>query len=1203
MSALRDDEDLALTLPLHGVQLIEASAGTGKTYTLAGLYLRLVVEEKMSVRDVLVVTFTKAATEKLRKELRTRLMLCAEAAANPDTAASSPAQAQSRHLVTAALARGEDAAALRVRLRLAALDLDSAQISTIHGFCQRSLAEHGAAATAQGELVANDKDLIATLAADVYREHATANDRDAYRAFAAVAGTPARFARLLPELLAATTAILPQPRRSAPQARAEMRAAHDSANATLARAWRAQGADAFECLLAHIDAGYINKGSYRIDKVREAREIFARCIETGGTTDVELLERYTSAAIESKHNTNKPLLKRQAFFDAVAQTRDLVRTAQDARRDFGLHLLHASIERARRQLAGIKQAARRHSYDDLVDALRRAVCDERGGAAFAAALRAQFPVALIDECQDTDAAQFAIFEKIWGQSGTLILIGDPKQSIYRFRGGDVDAYLAARRHAAGTATLKRNFRSSPAYLRALEYLYAFSAEAAFADARIEFEKVTAGGNVADGEVVVDGEPIAPLTFFTTEGISSKSEAMTRLASGCAAAILDLLLRARAGKATIVDETAHAPRAIATQDIAVLVHTNDEAYAMQTALSALHLPSVTVTRRSVFASNEAAELQLVLDALIEFDERRLRAALTTVLFGRTLEDFANPERLNWPRRLSEFANLRETWQRHGVLAMLEQAFERCAPDVLRLIDGERRMTNYLHLADLLQGASAQSLGQRGLVDWLSQRILRADDDSEDEQLRMESDAARVQIRTVHVAKGLEYPFVFLPFAALRPGARNSKPQLVRHHDADGNARHYWIADDAAAEHPDAQAALDAEKNEEQAERLRVLYVALTRARYASFVGIGIFGGGSAWPALLNLLRVEAGKAGETLLTRRLRLLFDTSAGTIQSSPLPERSEQRWSEEMPAVLGASRVATRPLPALRGSYSFSRLSAGAREDAQAQERGGANDEAASVSSTIAYVDIPSALRGPRFGTAFHEILERADFAEWRDWNELAPPSTQRELVARVLARHALARESAAEATITRLVAATLNEPLAFGARLADLAPRTKRAELPFHFAIGDAEASHWLDAMHAHRYLLGRTRFDTQRLRGLMTGVLDLVVLHDARWWVIDYKTNLLFANDGGSNPYSPEALASAVRDAEYDLQYLIYLVALHRWLKARVPGYDYARDVGGALYLFVRGLDGGGRSGVHENLPPPELIAELDAILAQKHEEAV
>ncbi|HEX7915275.1 UvrD-helicase domain-containing protein, partial [Rudaea sp.] len=174
MSAARDDEDLALTLPLHGVQLIEASAGTGKTYTLAGLYLRLVVEEKMSVRDVLVVTFTKAATEKLRKELRTRLMLCAEAAANPDTAVSSPAQAQSRQLVAAALTRGEDAAALRVRLRLAALDLDSAQISTIHGFCQRALAEHGAAATVQGELVADDKDLIATLAADVYREHATA---------------------------------------------------------------------------------------------------------------------------------------------------------------------------------------------------------------------------------------------------------------------------------------------------------------------------------------------------------------------------------------------------------------------------------------------------------------------------------------------------------------------------------------------------------------------------------------------------------------------------------------------------------------------------------------------------------------------------------------------------------------------------------------------------------------------------------------------------------------------------------------------------------------------------------------------------------------------------------------------------------------------------------------------------------------------
>jgi len=1096
--------DLALSMPLTGLQLIEASAGTGKTFTLAGLYLRLVVEQRHAVDEILAVTFTDAAAQELKSRLRARLAACAsllEADASLAIEGDDSAEArQAKQLIAAALAH-ETGEELSRRLRLATLDIDHAPISTIHGFCRRALAEFGVLAgrALQGELVANDRDLIDTAAADYWRLTATAADPADFLTLQAAFRKPETFAKTLATLVPGTRRLLPAS------------GVGDRAGA----------------------------------------------------------------------------------------------------------LLHDALARVRTRVAEAKRAAARHSHDDTIRELHDALAGD-GGAALAARLHARHPVALIDEFQDTDAQQFAIFDAIYAEHGDLILIGDPKQAIYAFRGGDVHTYLRASKRIANKQTLAHNFRSSPAYLRALNALYANAGERAFAQAGIDYQLLLPGDKAADDDLLIDGAPAMPLTFWRDEDGTlhrgSKGKAAPQLAAACASAVFDLLAPDRA----LLREKPGGPhRPLMPSDIAVLVARHDEAMEIQHALSARGIASASVTRRSVFAGKEAAELYALLNALADFDEARLRGALTARLFGATAADFARyaaaPPR--WSAQLDAFAEWRRVWSVRGVAAMLALVFEKHAAMLLREPQGERRMTNWLQLAELAQVAAADCIGLRGLVDWLAARIAHADHDNEDEQLRLESDSGRVKIYTFHKSKGLQFPVVFLPFAGLSRNANNHFPREYRYRESDGAAA-TWIAfDKAASETPEATAARQAAAREDLAERLRVLYVALTRACCAAFVAADPVGSGEP-SALLHLLGLDETKAAKksgdqsdtvsVRLAQRLGAVRSAAQGSIRVAPLPAQATTRHaSANAASTVGAARTMPRAVRDDWRIVSYSRLASGARD----QVRTDRDDEsAAAVIVADAATTAPaSALRGARFGTAFHELIEVADFVAWRDWRGRGAPLGQDALVERIVRRHALAADAAAAGVVLAdLVARTLNAPLPLGARLADLAPGSYRAEMPFHFSLGHVDTTRWLTLLHEHGYVRERRRFDLARIEGLMTGVLDLVVLHAGRWWVIDYKTNFLGtpapdATDA-TNPYASAALSTAVRDSEYDLQYLIYLTALHRWLKSRDPQYDYARDIGGALYLFVRGLDTRGTDGVHADTPSATLIEALDALLGPAREAA-
>ncbi|HEX6833512.1 MAG TPA: UvrD-helicase domain-containing protein [Rudaea sp.] len=1075
------DEDLALTLPLAGIQWIEASAGTGKTYALAGVFVRLIVEQRLQVRDILVVTYTRAAADELRLRLRERLNLCARIASQ-DSAPAADESAETvfcRTLIERAIAPDQPRAEIARRLRLAALSLDEAQISTVHAFCQRALREHGWGAglpPLDGDLVENERRAYDAIARNIWRAHAVSDDRLAWQALNALVASSDEFARIVWELRDEDTRLEPTP----------------------------------------------------------------------------------------------------------AETEGALRAAADSPetlRKLGVHVVRRSAETARRRNEETKRAQRRYSYDDLIVQLHRLVTTAPDAAA---ALARQFRAALVDECQDSDARQFEIFRTIYAGRGLLCLIGDPKQAIYRFRGGDVNAYLRARADAAQAHSLTRNFRSAPGLVVAIGRLYRTDADA-FGDPRIRFEPIRAAGAARDDDLLIDGRPQPPLQLWrlATKDVGNKDRGKELLAAGCAQEIFALLDRARRGEAQLRRRGADGIArhdALRAEDIAVLVFANDEARAMQRALARRGVPSVVVSRESVFRSPEARELLTILRALVAFDEALLRGALSTRLLGGTLARIIESTRdpALWHAQIAEFVRWRDRWRRHGVLALIERIAEQRSAELRATEGGERRLTNLLHLAELLQQESASLDGERALTDWLAQRIANADDDREDEQLRLESDADRVHIATLHRSKGLEYPIVFLPFVPLRSNSRKD-PYRTFYRDDRRVVHLCGVADAADADSSARQV------QEERGERLRLLYVGLTRARSACYVACGAIGQrtGDA-PALLHLLGLASDKAD---VDARLRALADESGGTIALHDLPPAGSERLRQDAAESQLSVRQATRQVRERRGMYSYSRLSAAAT----GEEPG--VDEAPVGAIAAVEAGYPNALQGARFGTAFHEIMEHVDRAAWRG----APSSDQLDAIETVLQRHALIAGDRPRIVriVADLVAATLQSPLPFGARLSDLAPHQLRAEMPFHFAIGAADTERWLDLLHAHGYANARRQFAPESLSGLMTGVLDAVVLHEGRYWVIDYKTNRL-----GTEPrdYGRERLAAAVRDAEYDLQYLIYLTALHRWLRARVPRYDYERDIGGALYLFVRGMDASGESGIHVDKPPRDLIEAMDALFA-------
>jgi exodeoxyribonuclease V beta subunit len=1178
-----------LDQPLDGVHLIEASAGTGKTFTLATLVTRLVVERGLRIGQVLAVTFTEAATQELRKRIRERLQLTLDLIDAPVDEDDSAEALLTRQLLQSHRERGEENDdALRRRLRQATLEIDLAAIFTIHGFCARVLREH-ALESGHGfdapTLLANDRDLRAELAADLWRSHA--QDADTADDLAALWSGHAALADDL-RLLLREPKLLPPPSDATDIDAAQQ--AFVAAQQGLRAAWHANGEDFLDALASAIDGDVMNRNSYRQEWLADLRNWLRDfAVEGAFASDVHpKLEKLTADALEKgtkkDHKGKTPMTPMTGDVAAYLEAGGNLEAEKIKRRTI---LLHRLREDARMRLATLKQQRRLETYDDLIDGVADAL-DGPGGDALAERLRAQYRVALVDEFQDTDVRQWAIFNRVFGRDSSdpaLFLIGDPKQAIYGFRGGDVHTYLGAANIAERAPPLSQNFRSRPNVLDGIGALYTQAGEEAFIDTRIKFRSVEAGDKRSDNDFIRDGKPAPALTLWQAPQSNDRdakgnpkphsAQRSRELATeACVAAIHTVLSDARAGKAT----TDGVP--VQPGDIAVLVRSHREATMIQQALALVGIAAVAAGKQSLFATAEARDLHALLLALLHSgDDGRLRTALSTVLVGvdalgiDNLEADADAHR-DWQQRAMGW---RERLLRGGPLALVGDLCATHAERLLGLLDGERRMSNYLQLAELLQEAQASALGLHGLVDWLGQRIANADSNDEAQLLRLESDARRVQIVTLHKSKGLEYPLVFLPFVGIGRNEASPGRSCVVHDDTSGRCLQWKLG--TALEWDTAK---NAWKQDQRAEDARLLYVGLTRAEHALWIASGNFFHADKTP-LAKML-------GDVAALTHAGIVFDDSAPPERLPRLPAESD--------AAIPPARSVTRRFSHDWWVYSFSQL---AKADAGIETASaatvpasGGNDEPDGAEDVVVDTDFDARFAGNRYGVALHAALEHADFAAWREWRAGdAAPNAEADVIADALGKEGYGADVLEDgiALTTQLVGQTLSVALPEGVRLCDVPVGERRAEIEFQFSLRTTHVDALLQLLHAHGVVRERNGFGLrQRLEGLMTGLIDLTYRFDGKWYVLDYKSNRLPAYDAPN-------LQRAMAHSEYDLQALIYTLALHRWLRFRLRGgYDYARDFGGIRYVFCRGLDADrdDSPGIHAQRFTPELVDALDAL---------
>ena len=1221
-----------LRFPLRGSRLIEASAGTGKTFTIAALYLRLVLghggeaafTRPLAPPEILVVTFTDAATKELRDRIRARLAEAAEAfLADPALLEPRPPGQDLLHDLRASYPPAQWLACARA-LRLAAEWMDEAAVSTIHGWCNRMLREHAfdSGSLFTQTLETDQRELQAEIMRDYWRTFFTPlAPVDAKQVNGWWASPDALLEAV--EKLVGLRDVLGEGLPPA-EALAHARAHTGRELAVLKAPWAGDEGWAAG-LLAGLDAAVaakqckLPKRKEWMQKLRDWAEGDALLPSLTKTA----WERLTPGGLGDGWSGETALLSHPAL-RASGGLQEAIRALPDGRQDLLRHAARWCAERLATEQARRAQMG----FDELLTRLDAAL-QGPNGERLAALIRRQFPVALIDEFQDTDPLQYRIFDAVYGiaanaQDTAVVLIGDPKQAIYAFRGADIHTYLAARRDTEDRhATLGTNFRSTPAMVEAVNHVFIqaetrTAGQGAFlfrarGDNPLPFVPVQARGR---GERwVVAGDPAPALTCWTLDGDAppGNGEAQRLLAAACASEIAGLLIAGQAGRTGFAKD-GDALRPVQPGDIAVLVNSGREAMAVRQALDRRGVRSVYLSdKESVFQSAVAAELQRWLAACAEpDDDRPLRAALgsATLALSWTELDRLNHDELQWEARVLQFRRYQQTWRRQGVLPMLRHLLNDFGVPQRLLAEGdERLLTDVLHLAELLQQASAQLDGEHALIRWLAEQREDRTSDNEARKLRLESDADLVKVVTVHKSKGLEYPLVFLPFAtAFRAAKADDLP--LKWHDDQGRLVVALQADGDALSRVD---------HERLGEDLRKLYVALTRARHATWVGVApvagversalgyLLGGGaplsgpaladalSEWAKTSAAIAVEAAPAaGETR--------YSPVAAALQLAPepaLPSGPRERWwvasysalsragdllDDEAALALGepATRLALPPTP----SSAAEDIYADSRSDAEAADDG-FEGPAASTGSLHGFP------RGAGPGSFLHGLLEWAGRQGFgRLQSDAAAQADLADLVAR---RSNLGGWSAWTEALRDWLLGWLAAPLDLGAlvpgagAVAPAALGRVQIEMEFWFGVRQVDLRA-LDALVCRHTLDGapRAALLPQQLNGMLKGFIDLVFEHEGRYFVADYKSNWLGPRDAD---YTPAALRGAVLQHRYELQYVLYVFALHRLLRARLPDYDYERHVGGAVYLFLRGHAAPGQ-GLHCERPPKVLIDALD-----------
>ncbi|KFF83470.1 exodeoxyribonuclease V subunit beta, partial [Pseudomonas syringae] len=1151
---------LALRFPLRGSQLIEASAGTGKTFTISALYLRLVLghgtEQSGFGREllppqILVVTFTDAATKELRDRIRTRL---AEAARffRDEIAAPDGLIAELREQFEASLWP-----ACASRLDIAAQWMDEAAVSTIHSWCQRMLREHAfdSGSLFTQTLETDHSDLLGEVLRDYWRRFCYPMSGDALLWVRENLSGPAA---LLPrvrglfgrerspltqepaELIAASL----QERRAALAAlKAPWAVWSDELYALCQDAVARKAVDGRKMQERYFKPWFEKLAAWAADDTQEALDL-----GTGFT-------RLTPEGIAEAWKSEPPV---HPAFEAMAQ----LKAALDGLPKPDAAVLQHAAQWVSARFEEEKRRRAEMGFDDMLLRLDAAL-HGAGGERLATLIREQFPVALIDEFQDTDPVQYRIFDSIYRleandeQTG-LFLIGDPKQAIYAFRGADIYTYLRARQATDGRwHTLDTNYRSSHAMVESVNHVFTRAEQreqgrGAFLFRDEHGNQVPFSDALAQGRketLHVDGTPLTALTVWHLQSDQPVSGVVYRqqLAASCASEIVRLLNAGQQGRAGFVTPD-NTTRGLRPADIAILVRDGKEAQAVRQQLTARGVRSVYLSDKdSVFAAQEAHDMLSWLKACAEPDsERTLRAALACITLDLPLAELErlNQDELAWERRVMQFRGYRAIWRSQGVLPMLRRLLHDFAlPQTLMIRnDGERVLTNLLHLSELLQQAAAELDGEQALIRHLGDHLALSGQAGEEQILRLESDEQLVKVVTIHKSKGLQYPLVFLPFICSSKPVDGSRLPL-QFHDPDGKSQISLQPTEALIQKAD---------DERLAEDLRLLYVALTRSEHACWLGVADLKRGNANTSMLHRSALGYLLGGGAVLAESAELnvwLRDLAQGceAIALQPVPEPTDERFS----APRNEAALVKLLVPKRRAaenwwiaSYSALRIgdtvTAGADESPDSPQAQKLFDDErldpeAPRDILTSGGDIHRFPRGPNPGTFLHGLLE------WAGNEGFAMTAHAPEKLQDAVARRCNRRGWAGWInTLSDWLQHMLNMPLRLSPDAAPVAlgeldqPNQYRVEMEFWFASNNVNVAQ-MDAL-VRRFThdnAPRAATETVSLNGMFKGFIDLTFEHEGRYYVADYKSNWLGSDDSA---YTQLAMETAILDNRYDLQYV-------------------------------------------------------------------
>ncbi|MGS2721573.1 exodeoxyribonuclease V subunit beta [Paraglaciecola aestuariivivens] len=1191
------------TFPLTGASLIEASAGTGKTYTIVNLYIRLLLGHGCSplgVEQILVVTFTNAATGELKERIRQRLRhayLDFFAGYSDD------------NFIQQLIEQSDNLELDCQRLALASKQMDEAAVFTIHGFCQRALTEHAFESGAMYEqsFILDESEWLKLAAEDYWRKHIVTLPKPSLQLMLKHWATPNDLLKSLKPLLSQHA----QPLQSIDIEAAIKSVEQYAEQVAKVKSWWLNNEVSQQLAQANLN------GRAKIAKIPLLQNMQAFC-----HTDLLLMDfdkagwgLFVPEQISKAAKKGSKDLSHLDFSQFELLQSMLKRCQQNLLMAFSSD----ALIKVSANLASHKQMLHLLAPDDLLAGLQQALQPNAADTnTLANTLRQKYPAALIDEFQDTDPVQFEVFQGIYGaeqSQACWIMIGDPKQAIYAFRGADIFTYIKAKdwvpqqRHF----TLATNWRSAPKLIKAINVLFESSAKGFLFEQNIPFYPVKAGRDFEG--LTIQGQAIEPLDFqhlcSEKNAPIAAGEAQIQLAKHTANQISHWLHLAKSNQAQI------AGRAIKAGDCCVLVRNRIEAQIIKQALSAVKVESVFLARKSVFATQIATDVLRLLKALNQpTDERLLKAALMSELFSfnaQQLDSLFSNETL-WQDILELQFSWHLTWQKQGLIKALNQVLQHFNVEqglLTHQVDGLRRVTDLRHIIELLQQQSQQLVGEAQLIHWLENCLIEPDHNSESQQMRLESDENLVQIITLHSSKGLEYPLVFIPFASTYTQAKQAL-----YHNQQQQLEVDFLAQETSLKQADF---------ERLAEDIRLFYVAVTRAVYYCSIGL--------WNITLGKSKKESGFAKTAL-----GCLLTSAKDDLATSPEQAITDQLIAERIQALRAKSDLCYQTFTQAQSQAeqspngqdsSLDAASLAVLTLAKPVERTWRLTSYSAISSQQVHLDIPApgqdegqdlALdeidgelaeishfsqepsqspftfeRGANAGSFLHGVLENID---------LQKPQQLPEVIKQQSTWYGINEQWQAclESWLSDVLLAPFSaesQTKAAELSLSKLAPQQIKVEMEFHMPLHQVKVKAFNQIINQHVKHQARD-YQFEELNGMIKGFVDLMFEYDGKFYVADYKSNHL-GEDYDS--YHLAAMEEVMSAHDYHLQAILYTLALHRWLKHKLPNYAYQTHIGGAYYLFLRGMSQSKPgNGVYFVLPEQSMIEALDALFAGTTAEA-